>query len=183
MPAQPLHDLDAFGNRRAEMPGAFHQVALVQVVRAYTNAHQVLHQFALDMHIIVDARQQDGLVAKRDAGARQAVGGLRQFGRDFIGVVNMDIEPQRVVFLQHIGQFIRNAHGHKDRYARTDAHDFDMRDFTQAAQDFFQNLGRQHQRVAAREQHIAHLRRALEVFDLHFELGAREGGRRIAYDA
>jgi hypothetical protein len=50
------------------MPGPFHQVALVQVVGAHADAHQVVHQFALDVDIVVHASQQDRLVAQGDAG-------------------------------------------------------------------------------------------------------------------
>ncbi len=73
--------------------------------------------------------------------------------------------------------------GMKTGHARADAHDLDVRDLAQAAEDLFQDLGRQHQRVAAGEQHVAHLRGALEVLDLHLELGAREGRRGVADDA
>ena len=68
MSAQAFHDLDPLRHRCAEMTGAVYQVALVEVIRAYTHAHQVLHQLALDVDIIIDPRQQDGLVAERDAG-------------------------------------------------------------------------------------------------------------------
>jgi len=56
VPAQPFHDLDALADGRAEMTGAVYQVALVEVVRADTDADQVLHQLALDMDVVVDSR-------------------------------------------------------------------------------------------------------------------------------
>jgi hypothetical protein len=43
------------------------------------------------------------------------------------------------------------------------------------AEQLFENFGRHRERVAAREQHIAHLRVRLQIFDLHLELGPREG--------
>ena len=181
--AQPLHDLDALGNRGAEVPGALHQVALVEVVGSHADAHQVLHQLALDVDVVVHARQQHGLVAQRDAGARQFVASLGQFGGDLVGMVDVDVDPQRVVLCEHVGQFVGDAHGHEDRHARADAHDLDVRDLAQAAQDLLQDAWRQHQRVAAGEQHIAHLRCVPQVFELHLELGAREGRRGVAHDA
>ena len=79
MAAQAFHDLDALGNRRAEVTRAFDQVALVQVIRAHADADQVLHQLALDVDVVVHARQQHGLVAQRDACPGQTVAGLFQF--------------------------------------------------------------------------------------------------------
>ncbi len=50
------------------MPGTFHQVALVEVIRSNTNTHQVMHQFALDMNTIIYPGQQNGLITQRDTG-------------------------------------------------------------------------------------------------------------------
>ena len=51
------------------------------------------------------------------------------------------------------------------------------------AEQFFQQLGRQGQRIAAGEEHIPHLGGALEVFDLRVEIDAGEGWDGIANDA
>ena len=96
MAAKPFDDLDALGNRGAEVPGAFHQVTLVEVVRAHTNAHQLLHQLALNVHTVVHASQQHGLVAQRDARTGELVGGFFQFLGDLVGMIDMDIQPQRM---------------------------------------------------------------------------------------
>ncbi len=95
----------------------------------------------------------------------------------------MDVDPQGMILLQHIGELVGYAHGQEHRHARADADDLDMGDLAQPAEDLFQDARGQHQRVAAGEQHVAHLRRALEVFDLQVELFAREGCRWIADDA
>ena len=86
-------------------------------------------------------------------------------------------------FCQHVAQLVGDPHGHEDRHAAADADDLDVRDLAQAAEQLFQQLGRQGERVAAGEEHIAHLGGALEVIDLHLEIGAREGGARVADDA
>ena len=88
-----------FGHRGAEMPGAFHQVALVEVIGPHADAHQVLDQLALDVDAVVDPRQQHRLVAQRDAGPGQPVAGFGQLAADLVGVVDVDVHPQRVVFL------------------------------------------------------------------------------------
>ena len=58
---------------RAEVPGALHQVALVEVVGPDAVLDQLVHERALDVHAVVDAGEQHGLVADGDAGARQLV--------------------------------------------------------------------------------------------------------------
>jgi hypothetical protein len=138
VPAQPFNDLHAFGHRRAEVPGAFHQVALVDVVGPHADAYQVLHQLALDVHAVVDPRQQHALVAQRHTGTGQAVAGVRQFLGDFIGMVDVNIHPQRVVFCERVAEFAGDALGQKDRHAAADADDLDVLDFAQAAQQFIQ---------------------------------------------
>jgi hypothetical protein len=85
--------------------------------------------------------------------------------------------------LQHVAELGRDAHGQKDGHARADADDLDVGDGPQAAEDHVHQLGGQHHRVAAGEQHVADLRRALDVVDLGVELGPAEGLRRVADDA
>ena len=135
------------------------------------------------MDVVVDPRQQHGLVAQRDAGAGQPVAGVRQFLGDLVRMVDVDVQPQRVEPLQHIAQLLGDAHGHEDRHARPDAHDLDVRDLTQAGQDLFQDLGGQHQRVTAGEQHVAHLRRAPQVLELHLEFLAVKVCPWVTHDA
>ena len=172
----------AFTHRGAEVTGAFHQVALIQVIRPHTNAHQVLHQLAHDVRAIVDSGQQHRLVAQRDACPGEFIAGISQFRGDLVGVVDMDVQPQRVEFLQHIGQFGGDAHGHEYRYAAADADDLDMWNFTQAGEDLFQLLGCNGERVAAGKQDIPYLRGFLQIIDLGFKFSPREVGTRVADD-
>ncbi len=116
VPAQTLDDLDAFGHGGAEVTGALHQVALVQVIGAHAEAHQVLDQLALDVNAVVDTCEKNRLVAEGDAGAGEFIGCLRQLGGDLVGVVDVNIEPERMELLQHIGQLGGDAHGHEDRH-------------------------------------------------------------------
>ena len=149
MPAQPLDDLHALGYRRAEVPGAFHQITLVDIVGAHADLDQVLHQSALNVHAVVDACQQHALVAQGHARPAQPVASIGQFLGDLVGVVDMDVHPHGVVLLDHVAELGGDALRHEHGYAAADANDLDVGDLAQAAQQLFQLLGGQGERVAA----------------------------------
>ena len=65
--AEALDDLQALADRRPEVPGALDQVALVEVVGPDPVLDQALDQLPLGVDAVVDARQEHGLVAQRDA--------------------------------------------------------------------------------------------------------------------
>ena len=93
MTAQTFHDLDPFSYRGPEMPGSLHQVALEQVVWPDADLQQFMDQGPLNMHTIIDPGQKNSLVPQRDAGPGQPIGGLRQFRRHLVGMIDMDIHP------------------------------------------------------------------------------------------
>ena len=73
--------------------------------------------------------------------------------------------------MQHRAQLRRDALRQEDRYPRADAQKLHVRDRAQTAQQMFQLLVAEQQRVAAAQQHVAHLRMAADVLDLPVELG------------
>ena len=73
--AQLGHDRLAFGNRRAEMRGAFGEIAVVQIIGLHPGADQRAEQGFQRVRIGVHAFQQHGLRQERDAGAVQAAEG------------------------------------------------------------------------------------------------------------
>ena len=106
MAAEPLHDLQALADRRPEVAGALHQVALVDVVRPDPDLDELLDQVALDVDAVVDARQEHRLVAQRDACPSQHVARAGELGRDLVRVVDVDVQPDRVILRQHLAQVI-----------------------------------------------------------------------------
>src|SRR3989304_4776030 len=77
-----------------------------------------------------------------------ARGGLA-LGRDLVGVVEVQVHPQRVVASQGLAELVvhalRKEHGH----ARPDAHDLDVGDLAQAAPDAVEQLRGPGERGAA----------------------------------
>ncbi len=183
MPAQALHDLEALADRRPEVAGALDEVALVQVVRPDPVRDELVDQRALDVDAVVDAREQHALVADRQAGPRQLVDRARDLGRDLVGVVEVQVDPERVVLLEHLAQLVVDALRQEDRDAAADADDLDVRDLAQAAQDLLEQLRRKGQAVAAGDQDVADLRRPAQVLELRLVVAAVEVLGRVADDA
>jgi hypothetical protein len=140
-------------------------------------------QLALDVHAIVHPCQQHRLVAERDAGSGEAVAGLLQLQGDLIGVIDMDIEPQRVITLQHFTQRLVHSHGEKDRYPAADADDFDVFDGAQPVQDLLQDARGQHQRIATGQQHVPNFRGSAQVVQLALVVRTGELLVGVAHDA
>ena len=83
---------------------------------------------------------------------------------------------------EHITKFLCYALRHENWYARADTHDLHMRNFAQPAQQLFQNLRSQHQRIATRKQDIPNLWCILDVINLHLEFMTVESLARVAND-
>lgn len=55
----------------------------------------------LDFDVIIDAAQEDALIAEGDASIGEAAEGVSDFGGEFAGVVGVDGDEERVVLFQH----------------------------------------------------------------------------------
>ena len=179
--AQALHDLEALADGRPEMAGALDQVALVEVVRPDPVLDQLVDERALDVDAVVDAGQQDRLVADRQAGPGQLVDRPADLRRDLVRVVEVEVDPQRVVLLEHLAQLVVDPLGQEDGHPRADPDDLDVGDLAQAAQDRLEQLRGEGQAVAAADQHVPDLRRPAQVVELGLVLLAVEvhaSGRR-----
>jgi hypothetical protein len=87
------------------------------------------------LDVVVDALEQHRLVVERDARARELVAGPQGLRGELARVVEVDVDPQRVVLLQHLAQLVvdalREGHGH----AAADADDLEVRDGPQLRED------------------------------------------------
>ena len=110
--------------------------------------------------------EQHALVAERNAGVGQAAERVAHFRRQFARMIGVDADEQRMKFFQHRAQFRRDALRQENRDARADAQKFHVRNRAQPAQQIFQLLIAQQQRVAAAQQHVADFRMLRDVFDL-----------------
>ena len=118
------------------------------------------------MDAVVDPGQQDGLVADGQARPGQLVDGPAHLRGDLVGVVEVEVDPERVVLLEHLAQLVVDPLGQEDRHPRADPDDLDVGDLAEPAQDRLEQLGGQGQAVAAADQHVADLGRPAQVLEL-----------------
>jgi hypothetical protein len=163
--AQALHDLDALRDRRPEVLRAADRVALVEVVRPHAHLHETVAERLDRRHVVVDAAQQHRLIVERNAGAQEPIARARRFGRALARMVEVHVHPHRVVLRQHVAQLVVDALRQRDGHARSDADDLEVRDRAQLREDRLELRRGVVQRVAARHDHVAHLRRSRDVVD------------------
>jgi hypothetical protein len=104
---------------------------------------------------VVHAREQHAL--RQDRHASAADGGDRRESRcvQLAGMVGVQDQPERLVGFQRRGQRGGDEAGVCHRHAGVDAHSLDMRDGAEGGEDRAEPAGGEHQRVAAREDHLA----------------------------
>src|SRR5207249_8637002 len=127
--------LETLADRGPEVPGSFDEVALVEVVRPDPVLDEAMDERPLDVHAVVDASEEDALVAERDAGPRQLVGGTADLGGDLVRVVEVEVDPQRVELLEHLAELIVDPLRQEHRHATADPDDLDVRDDADPEQD------------------------------------------------
>ena len=128
VPAQFLHDVDAHGDRRAEMPGAKDGITLINVIRTYPDLQEFMHQLFHRRRVVVDAFEKDRLAPHRDAAVRNQVAGEFDPLGDFLGMIEVNAHPDGAVFFEQIDQFEGDPLRQRDRNTRPDAHEFHVED-------------------------------------------------------
>ena len=132
---------------------------------------------------VVDAREQHGLVAERNPRPGQQVAGAGQLRCHLVRVVDVDVEPHRVVLRQHLAELVVDPLGQEDRDPGADPDDLDVGDLAKAAQErISRSFGASVRPIAAGDEDVANLRRAADVVELGLELAAVEVLGRVADD-
>ena len=181
--AQAFDDLEPLPNWGTEVARTFNKVALIDVVRADAILYELVHQLAHDVHAVVHASKEHRLIPNRDASARQLVYGARNFWRDLLRMIEVQVHPERVVLGEHRAEFIVNALRHEDGHARANADDFNMRDVSKTAEDPLKEFRRKGEPVAAADQYVAHLWCASQIVELRFVIFGVEVLRWVTNDA
>ena len=181
--AQSLDDLDALADGSTEVLQAHGQVALIDVVGTHADANQLVDQLLHGVDAVIDAGQQHALVAQRDTGVGQHGAGLGGLGGDLVGVVEVGVQPDGVILLQHVAQLGSDALRQHHGGTGADADDLHVGDLTQLGDDVLQALVAHQQGVAAGQQHVADLGRIADVLDGLVDLIHGQAGVVLAGEA
>ena len=103
-------------------------------------------------------------------------------GRDLVRVVEVEVDPERVVLLEHRAELVVDPLRQEDRHPRADPDDLDVGDLAEAAEDRLEELRGERQAVAAGDEHVADLRRPAQVLELGLVVLAVEVLGRVADD-
>ena len=165
VPAQVLDDLDPFGDGSAEVLNAFREVALIDIVGPYPRLDQLVNERLLNVGAVVDAPEQDGLVAERHAGVGEAGASRHRLRSQFVWVIEMGVDPDRMVLSDHLTKLFGDPEGIGDRNPRAEPDDLDVVDRAQAGDDVFEAGVRQREGISPRDQDVSDLGRRPDVVE------------------
>jgi len=84
--------------------GTLYPVTLEEIIGPDAHPHQAVYQFPHYFQAIVNAPQQDRLVSYRNACPQKSIAGQSSFLRKFPGVIELGINPDRVITGQGFAQ-------------------------------------------------------------------------------
>lgn len=176
MAAKPVHDLQPFAHRGAEMVRPFGDVGLVQVIRPNAHGEKLADELEHHVGIVVHALHQHRLVPDGDSGVGEHAARALRFWRALPRMVEVRVDVDRVIFLQKFAELGRDALRQYAGHLRPQTDDLHMGNFPQSFQNAFEEEIRQHERVAAGHDHIPYLRVRSDIVDaaldvLHVDLG------------
>ncbi len=132
---------------------------MVQVVGLDPGLDHGPHQGLQRLRLVVDPGQQHGLSEHRDAGVHQAGAGGAGGGRQLAGVVGVKGDVDRLArALEGFPERLADRIGIDRRDAGVQADDLHMVDAAQPLHDRAEPARREHQRIAAGEDHLPDLR-------------------------
>ena len=154
------------------------ELGLVDVVRPHPHRDEPLDERLHRGEVVVDAAHQHRLVADGHAGLGELRAGLGRLGRELLRVVEVGVQPDRVVRPQQVAQIVRHAERERHRQPRTEPDDLDVWDRAEFAEQPAEVGLVEDERVAAGQQHVTDLGVRREVVDglLQFVLPHHEVG-------
>lgn len=97
--AQTLDYLDTLADGGTEMGEPHGKIAHIDVIGTHTDLNEPLYQLFHDMHAVIDACKEYALVAEGDTCVCEHLTGTLALFGDLVGMVEMGIQPNGMVFL------------------------------------------------------------------------------------
>ena len=163
--AQTLDYLNTLADGGTEMGETHGKVAHIDVIGTHTDLNEPLYQLFHDMYAVIDACKEYALVAEGDTCVCEHLAGTLAFLGDLIGMVEMGIQPNGMIFLEHCAELGSDPLRHDDGGTGTDADYLNMGDLAELADDVFKDVVILHESVAAGKQDIAYFGVIADIFD------------------
>ena len=174
--AQTLDDFDTLAYGGAEMGQTHGKIANIDVVRTNADANEILNKLFHHMYAVVDACKQNTLVAEGNACVcKHLTCALALFG-DFIGMVEMRVQPNGMVLFEHCAKLRGDPLRHDNRGSAAEADDFNMGHLAQLADDVFKLFVALHECVAAGKKNIANFGMITDIVETFLDLAIGNGG-------
>ena len=97
-----FHNFNAIIDRGLKMRGADDLFSMKNIVGLDSGLKKLLIQAFHNMGIIVDSPEQNGLVPQWDSGPGQKFTGGKDLFGQFLGVVDLGVEINRMILCQHV---------------------------------------------------------------------------------
>lgn len=174
--AQTLDDFDTLAYGGAEMGQTHGKIANIDVVRTNADANEILNKLFHHMYAVVDACKQNTLVAEGNACVcKHLTCALALFG-DFIGMVEMRVQPNGMVLFEHCAKLRGDPLRHDNRGSAAETDDFNMGHLAQLADDVFKLFIALHECVAAGKKNIANFGMIADIVETFLDLAIGNGG-------
>jgi hypothetical protein len=183
MAAELTHDVEALPNAGSEVTRSGDEIALIDVVRTHAAEEKFLNVRFHDLGSVIDMAQEDGLIAEWDAGVGEASEGVANLEGQFTWVIGVDADEEGVELFEHGAQFRGDALGEEDGDAGADPDELEVGDGAELAEQMFEFVVVEQERVATAEQDVADLGSAADVIDLAVKLGVEIVSGGIADEA
>src|SRR5438132_4331098 len=95
-----FNNFDSLPNAGTQMIGAHNRIALIEVVRPHANAQKRLAEISDRFDIVIDSREQHGLIAQRNSQPGQLFTALRGFFGNLARMIEMSIDPKRPMLIE-----------------------------------------------------------------------------------
>ncbi len=124
-----------------------------------------MNKFLHNVHAVVYSAKQNALVSKRNTGVSKPCAGCCTLFGNFLRMVEMSVEPDRMVLLEHVAKLRSDSLRAYNRSTGTDSDYLHMLDCTELLDYVLQSVVRNHKSITAGKQHVSYLRSVLDVLN------------------
>ena len=124
-----------------------------------------MYQLSHYVLAVVYAAKEYGLVAQRNTCVSKLSYCFHSCRSHFLRMVEVSVQPDWVVLLQHVAELICNSHRHYNRSSGANSYDFNVRNLSQLADDVFKSFIFYAESVTAGKKYVSNLRCLSDVFD------------------